>query len=38
MKIGNDCRLNTLSFSTEPYLIEIGNHVAIADGIRLYNT
>jgi acetyltransferase-like isoleucine patch superfamily enzyme len=32
MKIGNDCRLNTLSFSTEPYLIEIGNHVAIADG------
>jgi acetyltransferase-like isoleucine patch superfamily enzyme len=32
MKIGNNCRLNTLSFSTEPYLIEIGNHVAIADG------
>ena len=32
MKIGKDCRLNTLSFSTEPYLIEIGNHVAIADG------
>ena len=35
MKIGNDCRLNTLSFSTEPYLIEIGNHVAIADGTEL---
>jgi len=32
MKIGEDCRLNTMSFSTEPYLIEIGNHVAIADG------
>jgi acetyltransferase-like isoleucine patch superfamily enzyme len=32
MKIGEDCRLNTMSFSTEPYLIEIGDHVAIADG------
>jgi acetyltransferase-like isoleucine patch superfamily enzyme len=32
MKIGSGCRLNTLRFSTEPYLIEIGNHVAIADG------
>jgi acetyltransferase-like isoleucine patch superfamily enzyme len=32
MKIGNDCRLGTMNFSTEPYLIEIGNHVAIAGG------
>ena len=32
MKIGEDCRLNTMNFSTEPYLIEIGDHVAIADG------
>jgi len=32
MKIGNDCHVNTMSFSTEPYLIEIGNHVAIAAG------
>lgn len=32
MKIGVDCRLNTMSFSTEPYLIELGDHVAIADG------
>lgn len=32
MKIGEDCHLNTMSFSTEPYLIEIGNHVAIAGG------
>jgi len=32
LKIGNDCHVNTLSFSTEPYLIEIGNHVAIAAG------
>jgi len=35
MKIGEDCRLNTLSFSTEPYLIEIGNHVAIAGGSEI---
>ena len=32
MKIGENCHLNTLSFSTEQYLIEIGNHVAIAAG------
>ena len=32
MKIGNDCRFNTMNFSTEPYLIEIGDHVAIAGG------
>ena len=32
MKIGENCYLNTLSFSTEPYLIEVGNHVAIAGG------
>lgn len=32
MKIGSDCHLNTISFSTEPYLIEIGDHVAIASG------
>ena len=30
--IGQDCLINTMSFSTEPYLIEIGNHVAIANG------
>jgi acetyltransferase-like isoleucine patch superfamily enzyme len=32
MKIGEKCHLNTMSFSSEPYLIEIGNHVAIAAG------
>jgi acetyltransferase-like isoleucine patch superfamily enzyme len=32
MKIGQNCHINTMSFSTEPYLIEIGNHVAIAAG------
>lgn len=35
MKIGKNCRFNTMSFSTEPYLIEIGDHVAIADGSDL---
>jgi acetyltransferase-like isoleucine patch superfamily enzyme len=32
MRIGNNCHLETLEFSTEPYLIEIGDHVAIAMG------
>jgi len=32
MKIGQDCHFNTISFATEPYLVEVGNHVAIAAG------
>jgi acetyltransferase-like isoleucine patch superfamily enzyme len=32
MKIGNNCYINNVNFSTEPYLIEIGDHVAIAAG------
>ncbi len=32
VKIGKDCYFLTLEFGTEPYLIEIGDHVAIADG------
>jgi len=32
IKIGERCRVRTMDFSTEPYLIEIGNHVAIAAG------
>lgn len=32
MKIGQECYINNVNFSTEPYLIEIGNHVAIAAG------
>ncbi len=31
MKIGSGCQINTLLFS-EPFLVEIGNHVAIAGG------
>jgi len=32
IKIGNNCRILTASFSTEPYLIEIGDHARIARG------
>lgn len=32
MKIGERCQINTMSFSDEPYLIELGNDVAIAIG------
>lgn len=32
MKIGSGCRFETMGFSTEPYLIEIGDNVAIATG------
>lgn len=32
MKIGQNCFFATMSFSTEPYLIEIGDHVGIAGG------
>lgn len=28
--IGERCRIRTMRFSTEPYLIEIGNHTAVA--------
>lgn len=34
VKIGQHCFINTVSFCTEPYLIEIGNHVAIAGGVE----
>jgi acetyltransferase-like isoleucine patch superfamily enzyme len=30
IKIGKDCHINIISFSSEPYLVEIGDHVAIA--------
>jgi len=32
VKIGKNCRIYTMSFSTEPFLIEIGNNVAISAG------
>lgn len=33
-KIGNDCLIFTAEFSTEPYLISIGNHVVVASGTQ----
>jgi len=32
MKVGQNCLFATMNFSTEPYLIEIGNHVGISGG------
>lgn len=32
VKIGQSCKIHTLSFSTEPYLVEIGNGARIASG------
>jgi acetyltransferase-like isoleucine patch superfamily enzyme len=32
MRIGKNCSINSNKFSTEPFLIEIGDHVAIATG------
>ncbi|HOW08740.1 MAG TPA: acyltransferase [Bacteroidales bacterium] len=34
MKIGKNCHFQTINFSTEPYLIEIGDHVAITSGTK----
>ena len=32
VRIGKDCVVHTPHFSTEPYLVEIGDHVAISSG------
>jgi acetyltransferase-like isoleucine patch superfamily enzyme len=34
VKVGKDCRLFSSNFGSEGYLIEIGNHVTIADGVQ----
>lgn len=34
VKIGDNCYIQNNSYDTEPYLIEIGNHVAVASGVR----
>lgn len=34
VKVGKDCRFYSLNFSSEPYLIEIGNHVTITEGVK----
>ena len=36
VKIGSECEIYSVdSFGSEPYLIEIGNHVRITSGVRL---
>lgn len=34
VKVGENCRFYSLNLSTEPYLIEIGNHVTITNGVQ----
>jgi acetyltransferase-like isoleucine patch superfamily enzyme len=34
VKVGKDCRLFSSNFGSEGYLIEIGNHVTITDGVQ----
>lgn len=36
VKIGKKCRIATRSFTSEPYLIEIGDYVRIASGTSFY--
>lgn len=36
VKIGNNCDIQKVSFGSEPYLIEIGNHVQITSGTKIY--
>lgn len=37
VKVGCNCSIMSKSFGTEPYLIEIGNHVQIASGVSFVN-
>lgn len=34
VRIGEECLIYTNLFSTEPYLVELGNHVAVSAGTR----
>lgn len=33
--VGTDCRINTSSFGSEPWLIKIGNKVTITSGVKI---
>lgn len=33
-KIGEGCKLYSIDFLDEPYLVELGNHVVVADAVR----
>lgn len=34
VKVGENCRIYSTKFSSEPYLIDIGNHVTIAENVK----
>lgn len=36
VKIGKGCLISTLNFSSEPYLISIGDNVRIANGVKFF--
>jgi acetyltransferase-like isoleucine patch superfamily enzyme len=36
VKIGEGCDIQKVSFGSEPYLIEIGNHVQITSGTKIF--
>lgn len=36
VQIGDDCSISSCDFGTEPYLITIGNHVQITDGVKFF--
>lgn len=36
VKIGNDCWIASRNFGSEPYLIEIGDHVQITDNVHFF--
>lgn len=37
VKVGSNCSIISKNFGSEPYLIEIGNHVQITSGVRFSN-
>lgn len=36
VKIGKNCDIQKVSFGSEPYLIEVGNHVQITNGTKIF--
>lgn len=36
VKIGSNCNIQKVSFGSEPYLIEVGDHVQITSGVKLF--
>ena len=36
VNIGKNCDIQKVSFGSEPYLVEIGNHVQITSGTKIF--